>query len=152
MSITTRLMLIDDVDDVYKIEVDSFYRPWTKNAFIEELNSNSCAKYIVAVEGDKIIGYGGMWLIINEAHITNIAIDKIYRRKKAGTLILIALMKLAYEMLEIKKMTLEVRMSNNIAQLMYEKYGFKCKGLRKKYYADKEDALIMWCEDTTKYI
>lgn len=152
MSIVIRPMQEDDINAVHDIEKICFSSPWSKNSFFDELNENVCARYFVAIIDNAVIGYGGMWLIINEAHITNIAIHPKYRRMKVGTKILMSMMELAYRELEIKKMTLEVRKSNLIAQTLYEKYGFQIKGTRKKYYDNKEDALILWCEDIKKYI
>ncbi|MCK5129899.1 MAG: ribosomal protein S18-alanine N-acetyltransferase [Clostridiales bacterium] len=145
-------MLPKDIDAVYKIEAYCFASPWSKASFTQELENNQCTRYIVAVKDDKVIGYGGIWLIINEAHITNIAVKENYRKKRIGTMILKSLMQIAWEALEIKKMTLEVRNGNHIAQQLYRKYGFMTAGIRKKYYEDNEDAVIMWCNDFTPYL
>jgi ribosomal-protein-alanine N-acetyltransferase len=141
-----------DIDRVFNIEKLCFSAPWSKNSFRDELLSNVCARYMVAVIDGNVAGYGGMWLIINEAHITNIAVHPDFRRQSIGSGILLAMMTLAHNELDIKKMTLEVRKSNHAAQSMYRKYGFLVAGERKKYYDDNEDATIMWCDDITEYL
>ncbi len=150
--ITIRLMQEDDINQVYEIEKLCFTSPWSKNSFLDEIATNICARYMVAEYNGKICGYGGMWLIINEAHITNIAVHPEYRRAKIGSQLLTALMQHAYDELGILRMTLEVRKSNHAAQSMYRKFGFLIAGERKKYYDDNEDASIMWCNDIESVI
>ena len=152
MSITIRPMTKDDIDSVYDIEASCFEPPWSKESFVVEIEGNNFGRYVVALKDSEIIGYGGVWLIINESHITNIAVNKHHRKQKVGTLVLKALMKIAWDTLEIKKMTLEVRKSNHVAQKLYRKYGFIAAGERIKYYENNEDAVIMWCEDFTPYL
>lgn len=151
-SIAIRPMEDADIAQVHAIECICFSAPWSENSFYDEIHSNICARYLVAEEDGKIAGYGGMWLIINEAHITNIAVHPDFRRRKVGTKILRDMMKLADQELGIRKMTLEVRKSNYTAQSMYRKFGFLTVGERKKYYADNEDAIIMWCDDISEFI
>ena len=110
------------------------------------------ARYVAASLGGKIVGYGGMWLIINEAHITNIAVHPLFRKRGIGSGILLDMMRLANQELGIRKMTLEVRKGNHAAQSMYRKFGFLVAGERKHYYDDNEDATIMWCDDITAYL
>ena len=150
--IIIRPMKNEDIDQVCEIEKMCFSSPWSKNSFIDEINSNICARYFVADEGGKVLGYGGMWLIINEAHITNIAVHPGYRRNHVGSNLLFSMMKAANDELGINRMTLEVRKSNHSAQSMYHKFGFLVAGERKKYYDDNEDACIMWCDDVTSVI
>ncbi len=147
-----RPMQEEDIDAVHKIESLCFSSPWSKDSFRDEIKSNICARYIVAVLNGKIVGYGGMWLIINEAHITNIAVHPLFRRKSIGSGLLKAMIHLAHDELGIKKMTLEVRKSNHSAQSMYRKFGFLVAGERKKYYENNEDATIMWCNDITAFL
>lgn len=147
--VTYRPMQESDIDAVHKIETLCFLAPWSINSFYDELKTNICARYIVAVQNGKVVAYGGMWLIINEAHITNIAVHPLFRRSKIGSGLLKAMMHLANDELGIKKMTLEVRKSNHSAQSLYHKFGFLVAGERKKYYDDNEDATIMWCNDIT---
>lgn len=142
--ITIRLMTMDDIDDIMEIEMLSFNIPWSRDSFVLELTSNKFAKYIIARVGNKVVGYAGMWKILDEGHITNIAVHPEYRQRKIGTGLVEVLLSLAQEF-EILKLTLEVRKSNTAAQILYKKFGFETLGVRKKYYADNhEDALIMW--------
>ncbi|NTV65890.1 MAG: ribosomal protein S18-alanine N-acetyltransferase, partial [Oscillochloris sp.] len=100
-----------------------------------------------------IIGYGGLWLTVDDAHVTTIAVDPQFRGCGVGELLLNGLIDAAYE-LQAKMLTLEVRVSNAVAQRLYVKYGFQPAGTRPRYYTDNaEDALIMWTEaiDTPDY-
>jgi [ribosomal protein S18]-alanine N-acetyltransferase len=148
-TIGCRLMTVDDIYEVYQVEIASFPKPWTKDAFKEELTTNHLANYIVLEVDEKIVGYGGFWSIFDEAHITNIAIDPAFRGKKLGEFLVKDLIDLAKE-LGAKMMTLEVRKSNFVAQHLYKKFGFVEKGIRKNYYSDNEDALIMWVDVNDK--
>ncbi len=139
-------MTLEDVDAIHEIEVLSFKTPWTKEAFFEELTNNKLAKYIAAKVNGRPIGYGGMWFVLDEAHITNIAIHPDFRGHKLGEKIVQALIAKAVEH-KITKMTLEVRTSNTVARSLYKKLGFIDYGIRKGYYYDTgEDAVIMWKE------
>ncbi len=142
-NIIIRPMIKDDVDAVYIVEENCFVDPWSKESIRKELKNN-LAKYLVAQLDNKIVGYVGVWFVVDEGHITNVAVHSDYRGKKIGD-------KLVKEMVELCKenniiaMTLEVRASNIVAQNLYRKYGFKMGGIRKEYYSDnKEDAIIMW--------
>lgn len=131
------------IDDLICISKLSFPISWSRDSFIKEID-NSFAKYVIALVDNKAVGYGGMWLILDEAHITNIAVHPDYRGHGIGDKILHKLIEICIEN-EINSMTLEVRASNVIAQNLYNKYGFIEEGIRKKYYEDnKEDAIIMW--------
>jgi ribosomal-protein-alanine N-acetyltransferase len=104
-------------------------------------------------QGCPIVGYGGLWLTVDEAHVTTIAVDPQHRGFGVGELMLNGLIDAAYE-LQAKMLTLEVRVSNAVAQRLYIKYGFQPAGTRPRYYTDNgEDALIMWTEaiDTPEY-
>lgn len=143
-SITFTKMRLKDIDDVLKVEKRSFKTPWSRFAFICELRDNRFANYLVVKDGNKVIGYGGMWIVLNEAHITNIAIDPDYRGKKIGETLMLNLIELARSK-GAERMTLEVRRSNFIAKRLYKKLGFEVRGVRTGYYVDtNEDALIMW--------
>ena len=145
-SITVRPMVMTDVDGVMAVEHDSFLTPWSRSAFEEELAQNRLARYIVAVENDEIVGYAGTWLVINEAHVTNVAVSGQRRREGIGRLLMQKLMELAREN-DMESMTLEVRVSNSAARHLYQQLGFVEAGIRKNYYSEtKEDALILWCE------
>lgn len=128
---------------VVEISKVSFPIPWSEQSFRNEL-TNTFATYIVAKKDDKIIGYGGMWIIIDEGHITNIAVLPEYRKQGVGDAILSKLISLCNEK-RVKAMTLEVRESNIAAHKLYEKHGFKTEGIRPRYYEDNgEAALLMW--------
>ena len=145
-SITVRPMVMTDVDGVMAVEHDSFLTPWSRSAFEEELAQNRLARYIVAEENGMIVGYAGTWLVINEAHVTNVAVSGQRRREGIGRLLMQKLMDLAREN-DMESMTLEVRVSNAAARHLYEQLGFVEAGIRKNYYSEtKEDALILWCE------
>ncbi|MGG3737629.1 ribosomal protein S18-alanine N-acetyltransferase [Aeribacillus pallidus] len=139
-----RTMTIDDLDGVMEVERLSFPCPWSRESFVNELTINHFASYTVAEFKGKIIGYCGVWIIVDEAHITNIAIHPHFRGRKIGEALLIHVMKLAKEKGAFT-MTLEVRVSNHVAQSLYRKLGFQNGGIRKNYYTDnQEDAQIMW--------
>ncbi|QKI80875.1 ribosomal protein S18-alanine N-acetyltransferase [Kroppenstedtia eburnea] len=141
-----RTMAPADIPGVLAVERASFSTPWTRQAFYNELVHNQFATYILAVTNDGIIGYGGMWLIMDEAHITNIAVHPDWRGQGIGESMFDYLMALAH-LSGAEKMTLEVRVSNEIAQNLYRKKGFQATGIRPRYYTDnQEDALIMWAE------
>ena len=145
-SIIVRPMVMTDVDGVMAVEHDSFLTPWSRSAFEEELAQNRLARYIVAVENGEIVGYAGTWLVINEAHVTNVAVSGQRRREGIGRLLMQKLMELARDN-DMESMTLEVRVSNAAARHLYEQLGFVEAGIRKNYYSEtKEDALILWCE------
>lgn len=144
--LTIRKMTELDVDAVFDIEVHSFKTPWSKDAFYKEMTENALAEYIVICEEDRIVGFGGMWLIIDEIHITNIAIAPNERGKGYSKPLVQAMIDFATER-RFKHMTLEVRVSNAIAIALYEQFGFVSVGKRPKYYIDTgEDALVMWKE------
>jgi len=134
------------IDDIVNISIMSFPIAWTKDAFLNEL-SNKFARYVIAVKDDVVIGYGGMWVILDESHVTNIAVHPEYRGIGAGALIVEALLDICrYE--KATSITLEVRKSNEVAQRLYKKYGFIEEAVRKNYYEDnREDAVIMWKRD-----
>ena len=117
--------------------------PWSKEAFAQEI-TNPMAKYVVAEMDNKVIGFAGLWTIVDEGHITNIAVHPDYRGKGIGSKLVKSLIDNSKDWY-INDLTLEVRYSNKIAQNLYKKYGFIEEGIRKNYYADnKEDAVIMW--------
>jgi ribosomal-protein-alanine N-acetyltransferase len=139
-------MGLDDIADVQEIERASFPVPWPANAFRHELTQNRNAKYVVAREDGHAVGYAGLWLMVDEAHITTFAVLPDYRRRKIGERMLQRLFEIAEDM-GAEWLTLEVRVSNLAAQRLYEKYGFQRTGVRRRYYSDNnEDALIMSTE------
>lgn len=141
-----RLMQIEDIPIIVELEQQAFTMPWTAEAFHQELTQNQFARYMVMEQDGQIIGYAGMWTIMDEAHITNIAVREEYRGRKLGERLLRELQRTA-RFLGMRKMTLEVRVSNTVAQNLYTKLGFTSAGVRKRYYSDNnEDAMIMWAE------
>jgi len=144
-----RAMEEKDITQIVEIEKQSFPAPWSTYAFKCELADNNFAKYLVVTTEDNqelVLGYGGMWLIIDEAHITNIAIAPEYRGQNLGELLMGGLETLAMQKGALR-MTLEVRVSNEKAQALYKRRGFVPSGIRPNYYvAENEDALIMWKE------
>ncbi|MDN7243025.1 ribosomal protein S18-alanine N-acetyltransferase [Planococcus sp. N028] len=142
--VTFRKMTIEDIDAVYDIETLSFSLPWTKEAFFYEMVDNEHAYYVIAETDKGIVGYCGMWLVMDEAHVTNIAIRPDERGKKLGERLMMAAIEVAKDQ-GAMLMTLEARVSNHVAQNLYRKLGFKNGGIRKRYYSDNyEDALVMW--------
>ncbi|KAB3532424.1 ribosomal-protein-alanine N-acetyltransferase [Alkaliphilus pronyensis] len=142
----TRKMTINDIADVMIIEKSSFSVPWSRASFEKELKSNTCARYYVAELDKKIVAYMGLWIIIDEAHITNIAVDPQFRGLSIGKAIVKEVIKETKES-GILRITLEVRKSNIVAQNLYKSLGFLPCGVRPGYYSDNgEDALIMWKE------
>jgi tRNA threonylcarbamoyladenosine biosynthesis protein TsaB len=142
--LTTRIMELRDVDAVCEIENLSFKTPWSKESFIEEIKAKDRTRYVVAELGDAVVGYGGMWLIVDEAHITNIAVHPDYRGKKIGKRIVEEMIAVANSE-GISSLTLEVRVANIPAIKLYKGLDFQEVGIRKGYYSDTgEDALIMW--------
>lgn len=147
-SVKIKPMQKTDLDDVIAIEAKAYgEHHWSKDSFMSEL-SNDLAKYFSVFNTDgKLIGYCGCWQILEEAHITNIAVSPDYRRKYIGEALLKTIINECYRNMA-KYITLEVRVSNKPAIALYEKYGFKSLGARKGYYQDNnEDALIMWTEN-----
>jgi ribosomal-protein-alanine N-acetyltransferase len=139
-------MTLDDLDRIMEIEHASFTLPWSRDAFEAELTQNHFAKYLVAIHEGQVVGYAGVWVILDEGHVTNIAIHPDARGKKLGEALMRELMATAIAH-GSERMTLEVRVSNVVAQRMYEKLGFVNAGIRKGYYTDNnEDAMIMWVE------
>lgn len=137
-------MKVKDLDEVMEVESHCFKTPWSRYSFMCELTDNQFSHYIVARHNGKIIGYGGMWIILDEAHVTNIGVLPEYRGKGVGETLMRSLMALAKSN-GANKMTLEVRKSNYIAQNLYSKLGFEPVGIRRGYYVDDgEDAVIMW--------
>lgn len=132
-----------DVPEVYAIECDNFAQPWTREALLGEIASER-SHYLVALEGEEVIGYIGLWKIFDEGHITNIAVKKSWHGKGVGSQLVEGMLSLGHG-LGIDCYTLEVRVSNSPAIHLYKKYGFEAAGIRKNFYdLPKEDAIIMW--------
>ncbi len=139
-----RDMFLTDLDRIIEIESRSFPTAWSRNAFQSELVENTFATYLVLDFHGTVVAYGGMWLILDEAHVTNVAVHPDFRGHHLGETMMVGLMTRGKQ-LGATRMTLEVRRGNDIAQNLYQKLGFTQLGVRKGYYTDtREDALIMW--------
>lgn len=140
-----RRMTAADVDAVAAIEAATFPTPWSRDAFESEMR-NAAARYLVAEMDGRVIGFAGAWIILDESHITNIAVLKEHRGQGIGRLLTAGLMQYLSN-LGAAYATLEVRRSNTVAQNLYASLGFVQLGVRKRYYEDnREDALIMVCD------
>jgi ribosomal-protein-alanine N-acetyltransferase len=150
MALRIRPMRLEDLNEVMEIEPVAFgVHHWSHQSFVNELN-NTIGNYFAAFDAEtkRLCGYSGFWLIDNdEAHITTLAVHPDYRRQHIGERLLVN------DIMEAKRvgarwMTLEVRISNDSAQNLYFKYGFKSLGVRRNYYQDNdEDAMVLWTEN-----
>ncbi|MEO5918278.1 MAG: ribosomal protein S18-alanine N-acetyltransferase [Candidatus Limnocylindrales bacterium] len=132
-----------DLPEVHRIERASFSVPWPDEAYRSELATNRLATYLVVRASGAVVAYGGIWLMVDEAHVTTFAVDPAWRRQRVGETLLLALLDVAIAR-HAREATLEVRLSNVAARRLYEKYGFRPAGLRTRYYSDNgEDAVIM---------
>lgn len=139
-----RKMSFIDVDDVSVVDRASFTTPWPKETFLQEVTKNDYAHYYVAEVDHKVIGYIGMWIVIDDAQITNVAVMPDFRGYKIGEKLFQFACEQAVRM-GTERLSLEVRASNTIAQRMYRKFGLVPGGIRKRYYTDnQEDAIVMW--------
>lgn len=139
-----RKMEAFDIDQVVEVENASFTDPWPKDIFYQEVVQNSHAHYFVAQLDQQVIGYAGLWAVIDDAQITNIAILPRFRGYKIGEKLFEYTCQQAMR-IGVKRLSLEVRASNVIAQRMYRKFGLVPGGIRKRYYTDnQEDAIVMW--------
>ena len=137
------VMRLTDVASVLEIERLSFSSPWPAYAFEQELTANRLAHYLVARRGELVVGFAGVWLMVDEAHITTFGVHPDHRRRGIGRRLLLRLAALSGE-LRASRMTLEVRVSNLPAQELYRSFGFAISGRRIAYYSDDgEDALVM---------
>ena len=131
---------------IMPIEQQVYPRPWTAQVFIEELEQARVGKrhYLVGTIGDELVGYGGLLYVENDAHVTNIAVHPMWRSRGIATELLLDL---AWEANRrgCQAMTLEVRHTNVAAQQLYRRFGFVPAGVRKKYYENRDDAIVMWC-------
>ena len=141
--LTVTEMTAEDIPAVHAIESASFPTPWPPYAFRDEIESNRMARYIVVRAGERVIAYAGIWLMVDEAHMTTFAVLPAYRRRGIGGFLLSELMALCTD-IGAAVCTLEVRLSNAAARKLYGEFGFKPVGVRPRYYSDDgEDALIM---------
>lgn len=134
----------EDIFSIYEISTLCFPISWSITSIKGELTSNTHARYVVAVENGAVVGFAGLWMIVDEGHITNIAVHPDSRRKGIGVLLMDKLMSISKNE-NLIGITLEVRKSNLSAQGLYKKFGFVEEGVRRNYYSDNgEDAIIMW--------
>ena len=139
-----RLMKAEDVDQVHAIECACFAIPWSRESLLHE-TENACARYMILTEDGAVRAYAGVWFVLDEGHITNIAVRPDRRGLGYGERVTRAMVQLAADS-GMSWMTLEVRRSNVAAQNLYHKLGFIDVGYRKRYYENSEDALIMALE------
>ena len=136
----------EDLEDVARIEQESFSQPWSIDSFRDAIHSPDLY-YLTAREGSRTVAYGGYVRSFEEACITNFAVESALRGRGIGSFLLEELMKRGREQ-GIERFTLEVRVSNEAAIRLYEKHGFRSVGIRKNFYSfPKEDAHIMWTEE-----
>jgi len=132
---------------VLRIEAQVYARPWSLALFMSELGLRATRSYVVARVGGTVVGYAGLMLSGDDAHVTTIAVDPEWHRHRIGTRLLLFLARESLRR-EARNLTLEVRVSNHGAQALYLQFGFKPAGIRKNYYQEtNEDALVMWAED-----
>lgn len=145
--ITIRVMRIEDIEYVSRLERRCYTLPWSSSAYVTEVG-NSNAYYTVAILADgTIAGYAGMWVIMDELHMTTIAVDPSVRGLKIGERLLIDVIREGIKR-GAERATLEVRERNTVAHNLYLKYGFEDVAVRKNYYSDNgENAIIMWAND-----
>ena len=142
-------MRLEDVQAVHEIERLSFRTPWPAYAFEQELRGNRLARYVVARAGDRVVGFAGVWLMVDDAHVTTFGVHPDWRRQGIGRQLLLNLAELS-SAIGARRMTLEVRVSNVAAQALYGAFGFQVVGRRPRYYTDDdEDALVMTTPDLT---
>ena len=151
--VTAELLVIEPMHRshlarVMEIEKTAYPKPWTEGVFADELSMQNRGSryYLVALLGDRLVGYGGMIYMDDAAHITNVAVDVSMRRRGIATELLLDL---SWEARRagMKSLTLEVRESNVSAQSLYRRFGFVPVGVRAKYYENRDDAIVMWCTD-----
>ena len=144
--LTIRRMERQDIDAVLEVEETVFSTPWSRASFETEVDENALARYFVAVVASQLVGYAGMWIILDEAHVTNIAVLPSFWGLGIGEKLVTSLMDCARAN-KVVSMTLEVRTTNERAKKLYSRMGFVSQGVRIGYYSDTcEDALIMWRE------
>lgn len=145
-----RKMSENDIDAVLEVDKASFPTAWTREIYELEINENKHAHYFVATVAEQIVGFVGIWIVHDDAQITNIAVHPQFRGNKIGERLFSFAMTYAIQQGALR-LSLEVRVSNIVAQKMYRKFGLVPGGIRKNYYPDNnEDAIVMWTNLTTK--
>lgn len=132
---------------VSRIEQQTSSSPWSSSLFLSEMALRQNRAYTVAQVGSLVVGYSGLMLVEDDAHVTVLAVDPLWQRHQIATRLMLHNARLALQH-GARHMTLEVRVSNDAAKGLYQKFGFAPAGIRKNYYSeDKEDALVMWAHD-----
>ncbi|HYI61362.1 MAG TPA: ribosomal protein S18-alanine N-acetyltransferase [Acidimicrobiales bacterium] len=132
---------------VLRIDNAVYTRPWSLALYLGELATTEGRSYLVARQGSTVVGYAGLMVIVDDAHVTTVAVAPVHQRQGIATRVLLVLLREAVA-LGAERVTLEVRASNRGAQALYRRFGFAPSGVRKAYYVDnREDALIMWAID-----
>jgi ribosomal-protein-alanine N-acetyltransferase len=132
---------------VLRIEGKVYPRPWSMGLFMSELGYREGRVYLVARVGGTVVGYGGLMVVLDDGHITTLAVDPAWHRRSIGARLLLALAEAGIER-GVENLTLEVRLGNDPAKELYRRFGFAPAGIRKGYYVDtNEDALVMWAND-----
>lgn len=135
-----------DLRSILKIEEQVYPKPWTLGIFLSELRQRDTRCYVVARVNGDLVGYGGELFGAQEAHVTNIAVDPRWHRLGLGSRVLAVLLRVAIDR-GATGLTLEVRESNRAAQELYRRFGLAPVGVRKRYYEQTEDAIVMWVHD-----
>ena len=130
------------LDAIMAIEVEAYPEPWSVEMFCEEVRSPRSQFFVMFLD-DVLVGYGGFWLVLDEAHITSVTVHRDYRGRRLGWRLMVYLLRLASE-LDARRAFLEVRESNEVARNLYKRLGFRETGLRKAYYQKtRENAVVM---------
>lgn len=150
LNLTIRRAQARDIDAILNIEKNCFASPWSRDSILSDLENNPCARYLACELDNSLIAYAGIWIILDEGHITNIAVLPEFRGLGIGKILFQRLLEYASN-LGVNYSTLEVRQSNTIAQALYKGFGFFHVHTRKKYYEDNgEDAYLMVCDSLPK--
>ena len=142
-----RRMALEDIEHVSRLERRCYTLPWNSSAYVTEIGNPSAYYTVAAEENGYVVGYAGMWVIMDEAHLTTIAVDPASRGRKIGDRLLLDLLEEGMAR-GAGRATLEVRQNNTVAHNLYLKYGFEDVAVRKNYYSDNgENAIIMWANN-----
>jgi ribosomal-protein-alanine N-acetyltransferase len=134
-----------DAAAIAEIETLCFSPPWSLEDFLYEIEENELAHYLACFDGPRLIAYAGLWAVLNEGHISNVAVHPDFRGRGVGAALIDALIEWARRLWELSDFTLEVRASNVAAIRLYQNAGFREEGRRRRYYTNPtEEAIIMW--------
>jgi ribosomal-protein-alanine N-acetyltransferase len=140
-------MRLEDIEHVSRLERRCYALPWNSSAYVTEIGNPNAYYTVAKDERDIVVGYAGMWVIMDELHITTIAVDPSHRGRKIGERLLHDLMEKGIAQ-QAERATLEVRERNTVAHNLYLKYNFEDVAIRKRYYSDNnENAVIMWANN-----